>query len=132
MPRRISDYPDAYTGWNIISSIGSLLSIIATGIFLNLLYNQLVHGKSALRDQWKVISFFVDTVRSANRWAHSLEWALDSPPKTHAYVMAPSSFMNLDKGWLFYIIRDIIIYIYLLMYKYILLFLIFDLIVIKK
>jgi len=94
MPRRISDYPDAYTGWNIISSIGSLLSIIATGIFLNLLYNQLVYGKSALRDQWKVVGFFVDTVRSANRWAHSLEWSLDSPPKVHAFINAPSSFIR--------------------------------------
>jgi cytochrome c oxidase subunit 1 len=94
MPRRISDYPDAYTGWNIISSIGSLLSIIATGIFLNLLYNQLVYGKSALRDQWKVIGFFVDTVRSANRWAHSLEWSLDSPPKVHAFINAPSSYLR--------------------------------------
>jgi cytochrome c oxidase subunit 1 len=91
MPRRISDYPDAYTGWNIISSLGSLLSIIGTGVFLNLLYNQLVNGKDALRDQWKSISFFVDIVRSSNRWSHSLEWSLDSPPKTHAYVMSPAS-----------------------------------------
>jgi cytochrome c oxidase subunit 1 len=34
MPRRISDYPDIYWGWNSISSFGSMLSVIATVFFI--------------------------------------------------------------------------------------------------
>jgi heme/copper-type cytochrome/quinol oxidase subunit 1 len=37
MPRRIPDYPDAYTGFNIISSYGSIVSIVATCLFFYLL-----------------------------------------------------------------------------------------------
>lgn len=39
MPRRIPDYPDAYTQWNQIASVGSFLSIFSTLLFLYILYN---------------------------------------------------------------------------------------------
>jgi cytochrome c oxidase subunit 1 len=45
MPRRISDYPDAFAGWNLISSFGSIVSVIATLLFLYIVYNQLVNGE---------------------------------------------------------------------------------------
>src|SRR6187399_2002768 len=34
MPRRYIDYPDAYAGWNFVSSIGSYISIAGVVIFL--------------------------------------------------------------------------------------------------
>jgi cytochrome c oxidase subunit 1 len=34
MPRRISDYPDFYAGWNKVSSLGSTISIIALKILI--------------------------------------------------------------------------------------------------
>lgn len=43
MPRRIPDYPDVYAGWNFVSSVGSLVSVVGIGYFfwmLYLLFNQ--------------------------------------------------------------------------------------------
>jgi len=41
MPRRVPDYPDMYTFFNIVSSIGSVISTISVFIFLVLLYKSL-------------------------------------------------------------------------------------------
>ena len=90
MPRRISDYPDAFAGWNIISSYGSLISVVATGLFLHLVYKQLVEGKAASRYPWLTPQFYSDIFQTLlNRSANSLEWALSSPPKPHAFATLP-------------------------------------------
>ncbi len=52
MPRRISDYPDAFAGWNLISSFGSIISVVAAWLFLYIVYLQLVEGEDASRYPW--------------------------------------------------------------------------------
>jgi len=90
MPRRISDYPDAYTGWNLISSFGSIVSVIATGLFLYIVYVQLVEGKAASRYPWLTPQFYTDVLQAdLNRSYPSIEWGLNSPPKPHAFISLP-------------------------------------------
>jgi cytochrome c oxidase subunit 1 len=90
MPRRISDYPDAFAGWNLISSFGSIISVIATWLFLYVVYNQLVEGKDTTRYPWIIPEFASDIYQIlARRVYNSLEWALNSPPKPHAFMNLP-------------------------------------------
>lgn len=90
MPRRISDYPDAFTGWNFISSIGSLISVAATVLFLHIVYLQLVKGKAIFGYPWAVPQLFSDYLRILkDKCAPGLEWALHNPPKPHAFTSLP-------------------------------------------
>lgn len=90
MPRRISDYPDAFAGWNLISSFGSIISVVATVLFLHIVYTQLVEGEATSRFPWLVPEFYSDLFQTLfSRNYNSLEWTLNSPPKPHAFVSLP-------------------------------------------
>ena len=124
MPRRISDYADAFAGWNLISSIGSIISVTATLLFLHALYIQLTEGKPIVGYIWLRSGYFFDLLQALIiRSFDSLEWALSSPPKPHAFVSLPvqsfyfrlnnlisiillSVFCTLSLRWLF---KDILI-----------------------
>lgn len=45
MPRRIPDFPDAYSGWNAVSSFGSYISFFSAILFFYIVYVTLIHGK---------------------------------------------------------------------------------------
>ena len=45
MPRRIPDYPDAYSTWNLLASFGSYISIISLILFLFIVYDTLTTKK---------------------------------------------------------------------------------------
>jgi cytochrome c oxidase subunit 1 len=76
MPRRYVDYPDAFAGWNNISSIGSYISGFGILIFF-----------------YGVIEAFAKKrVAGANPWgvgATTLEWTLSSPPPFHQFETLP-------------------------------------------
>ena len=90
MPRRISDYPDAFAGWNLISSIGSIVSVIAAWLFLYIVYTQLLNTKIAIRNPWIIPGYYSDILQiNLTRAYDSLEWGLSSPPKPHAFISLP-------------------------------------------
>ncbi len=45
MPRRIPDFPDAYSGWNAVSSFGSYVSFFSAILFFYVVYVTLLDGK---------------------------------------------------------------------------------------
>jgi cytochrome c oxidase subunit I len=52
MPRRIGDYPDAYSGWNAISSYGSYMSAISLLLFFAVVYITVTSTERAGNAQW--------------------------------------------------------------------------------
>jgi cytochrome c oxidase subunit 1 len=90
MPRRISDYPDAFAGWNFVSSFGSIISVVASFLFLYIVYKQLTEGEATSKSPWQVPQFFTDLFQFLfTRNFESLEWSLNSPPKPHSFVTLP-------------------------------------------
>ena len=54
MPRRIPDYPDAYSGWNYIASVGSLISALSAFFFLFVIFYAFTTGKKVGPNPWKI------------------------------------------------------------------------------
>ncbi|MCH8998350.1 MAG: cbb3-type cytochrome c oxidase subunit I, partial [Proteobacteria bacterium] len=76
MPRRIPDYPDAFAGWNMISSIGSFIAAASAVLFVYIVIRTLRSGEKAADNPW-------------GEGATTLEWTLTSPPPFHSYEELP-------------------------------------------
>ncbi|MBI4030691.1 MAG: cytochrome c oxidase subunit I [Proteobacteria bacterium] len=78
MPRRYPDYPDAYAGWNEISSYGAYLTGFATLWFLFFAVWTLKKGRKVDGNYWNV-----------QPQCMTLEWTLPSPPPFHQFEIQP-------------------------------------------
>jgi heme/copper-type cytochrome/quinol oxidase subunit 1 len=92
MPRRIPDYPDAYSGWNLVSSFGSIISIVASLVFLYALYDLLARQEYNLANNYWYVPQFFSSSRAigATSTATTLEWSLTSPPSFHTVNSLPT------------------------------------------
>jgi len=70
IPRRYSDYPDAFTLWNIISSMGSYTSFLAVILFSFILWEALISNRP-------IISYYQQAI--------FIEWIHNYPPIDHTY-----------------------------------------------
>nr|YP_010585886.1 cytochrome c oxidase subunit I [Plerogyra sinuosa]UZY20669.1 cytochrome c oxidase subunit I [Plerogyra sinuosa] len=75
-PRRYSDFGDAFAGWNLISSLGSVISILGVIWFLYVVFDLFVKENQ-----------FLEWTNGA-----SLEWVQLSPPLFHSWAEFPFVF----------------------------------------
>lgn len=74
IPRRYSDYPDIYISWNVISSIGSIISILRIIYFIFILWERFRSQRI------NVFSFYINS---------SIEWQNSYPPFNHRFNETP-------------------------------------------
>jgi heme/copper-type cytochrome/quinol oxidase subunit 1 len=76
MPRRIPDYPDAYAGWNMVSSLGSYVAGLSALLFLIIVWRTFAAGEKCADNPW-------------GEGATTLEWSQPSPAPWHTYDQLP-------------------------------------------
>ncbi|HEY4275709.1 MAG TPA: cbb3-type cytochrome c oxidase subunit I, partial [Rhizomicrobium sp.] len=76
MPRRYADYPDAFAGWNYVSSIGAFIAGFGVLLFLGMLVEAFTAKRKAPNNPW-------------GSGATTLEWTLSSPPPFHQFNELP-------------------------------------------
>jgi cytochrome c oxidase subunit 1 len=76
MPRRVADYPDAFSDWNFISSLGAYAFAAGMLVFLVNMVFAFVRKAPAGANPW-------------GRGATTLEWSLSSPPPFHQFDTLP-------------------------------------------
>jgi cytochrome c oxidase subunit 1 len=76
MPRRYPDYPDAFAGWNFVSSVGSIISGLSTMVFFYVLYRVFTSKEKLADNYW-------------GEGATTLEWAVPSPAPHHTFEDVP-------------------------------------------
>ncbi len=78
MPRRYSDYPDALMQWNIVSSIGSMVSFIATLFFMFIVWEAFAAHRGLI---WS------SHLRTALEWDNRLPLDFHNAPETGALMV---------------------------------------------
>ncbi len=76
MPRRYPDYPQAFAGWNLVSSIGAYIAGLSALIFLYVVYRTFTSKEAVAPNYW-------------GEGATTLEWSVSSPPPFHVFEELP-------------------------------------------
>nr|YP_004021619.1 cytochrome c oxidase subunit I [Phraortes illepidus]YP_010601339.1 cytochrome c oxidase subunit I [Phraortes lii]WAL35418.1 cytochrome c oxidase subunit I [Phraortes lii]BAJ24440.1 cytochrome c oxidase subunit I [Phraortes illepidus] len=74
MPRRYSDYPDMFTSWNIISSMGAIVSTVSMLMFIMIIWDSITSSRKTI---------------FSSHMTSSMEWNHNMPPTEHTYNELP-------------------------------------------
>ena len=88
MPRRIPQYPDAFIGWNYISSIGSAISVISVLVGLKSVLVQLENGENE-ELEIQVTPDFTESNLNREIRDSDLDLILTRPAEYHTYSELP-------------------------------------------
>ncbi len=86
-PRRYSDFPEAFAGWNAVSSFGSIISLVGVFLFMYIIYRTLTDYVIVSANYWHSKEFF--TAEGDIESVSTLEWVQQSPPSLHTYNELP-------------------------------------------
>jgi cytochrome c oxidase subunit 1 len=75
IPRRYSDYPDAYAAWNVVSSVGSTISMVGVFMLVFIVWEAFISHRQVA---------FPMQMNTSLEWFHSL------PPVEHSYAELPT------------------------------------------
>nr|AGE93633.1 cytochrome c oxidase subunit 1 [Capsaspora owczarzaki] len=125
-PRRYPDMPDAYAGWNLISSIGSMISLVGAIVFIYIVIDAFVKKVPAFVEDMEHVEFvqpialtmfelesawlkddsnkqleiihYIHNMALAKATEDShLEWKHLSPPTNHTYLDLPFVYQAIAK-----------------------------------
>nr|UPL65856.1 cytochrome c oxidase subunit I [Onymocoris hackeri] len=74
MPRRYSDYPDSYLSWNIMSTIGSTISLMSVIMMICIMWESITSKRSIM------FSLHMNS---------NIEWTQNYPPAEHSFTELP-------------------------------------------
>nr|YP_008082966.1 cytochrome c oxidase subunit I [Polycarpa mytiligera]CCO25745.1 cytochrome c oxidase subunit I [Polycarpa mytiligera] len=74
MPRRYNDYPDFYLMWNVISSVGSLLSVVGVILFMGVIWEAFSSNRVIYNTESSPLF---------------MEWVNGTPPPAHTWMEGP-------------------------------------------
>lgn len=85
MPRRIPDYPDAFAGWNMVSTVGSYITSAGLVLFVYIIYRTLIDQVKCGDNPWA----YDENGKLVQTQASTLEWTLPSPVAFHTFEELP-------------------------------------------
>ncbi|MDO7655591.1 MAG: cytochrome c oxidase subunit I, partial [Paracoccaceae bacterium] len=74
---RYIDYPEAFSYWNYVSSIGAFLAFFSFVFFIGVVVYTLFFGRKVTENNYW------------NKYADTLEWTLPCPPPEHTFEQLP-------------------------------------------